>query len=89
MQLPNVMGFFLGMLQMVLYGIYRNKKPRVDTPTPASNSNEEKKAPENLVNIKVVETPQQLQLEHQQQQQEAAISVEQLESPLHLIVCPD
>ncbi|KAG5605309.1 hypothetical protein H5410_026801 [Solanum commersonii] len=28
--LPNVLGFFLGMIQMLLYGIYRNAKPSVD-----------------------------------------------------------
>lgn len=30
MQLPNVLGFFLGMIQMLLYGIYRNAKPAID-----------------------------------------------------------
>nr|XP_004239304.1 bidirectional sugar transporter N3 [Solanum lycopersicum] len=28
--LPNVLGFFLGMIQMLLYGIYRNAKPAID-----------------------------------------------------------
>ncbi|XP_049405601.1 bidirectional sugar transporter N3-like [Solanum stenotomum] len=28
--LPNVLGFFLGMIQMLLYGIYRNAKPSID-----------------------------------------------------------
>lgn len=40
--LPNVLGFFLGMLQMLLYGIYRNPKKEVE---------EEKKVPEQVINV--------------------------------------
>ncbi|KAG9144751.1 hypothetical protein Leryth_017227 [Lithospermum erythrorhizon] len=40
--LPNVLGFFLGMLQMLLYGIYRNPKKVVV---------EEKKPTEHVINI--------------------------------------
>ncbi|XP_015074696.1 bidirectional sugar transporter N3-like [Solanum pennellii] len=39
--LPNVLGFFLGMIQMLLYGIYRNAKPAIDL---------EKKVCEHVVN---------------------------------------
>lgn len=42
--LPNVGGFILGMLQMLLYAIYRNKKVVTD----------EKKLPENTKNIAMV-----------------------------------
>lgn len=95
--LPNVMGFFLGMLQMVLYGIFRNKKPLKEI--------EEKIEGENVINIKVVGTPEnQVQVEPPTKADEeiaaaappvvpCAICVEpshinvQLESPLHLVVC--
>ncbi|KAI3452557.1 hypothetical protein Pfo_009221 [Paulownia fortunei] len=46
--LPNVLGFFLGLLQMLLYGIFRNVKPEI----------EEKKLPEHVINIMVVGTPE-------------------------------
>ncbi|KAL0327391.1 UNVERIFIED_CONTAM: Bidirectional sugar transporter SWEET15 [Sesamum angustifolium] len=45
--LPNVLGFFLGLLQMLLYGIFRNVKPEI----------EEKKLPEQVINIMVLGTP--------------------------------
>lgn len=98
LQLPNVMGFFLGMLQMVLYGIFRNKKPLKEI--------EEKIEGENVINIKVVGTPEnQVQVEPPTKADEeiaaaaaapvvpCAICVEpshinvQLESPLHLVDC--
>ncbi|KAL3636480.1 hypothetical protein CASFOL_021027 [Castilleja foliolosa] len=47
--LPNVLGFFLGMLQMVLYRIFRNMKP---------DEIEEKKGPEHVINIMVVGAPE-------------------------------
>ncbi|CAA2991423.1 bidirectional sugar transporter N3-like [Olea europaea subsp. europaea] len=39
--LPNVIGFFLGLLQMLLYGLFRNAKPVM----------EEKNLPEHVINI--------------------------------------
>ncbi|XP_057811208.1 bidirectional sugar transporter N3-like [Salvia miltiorrhiza] len=51
--LPNVMGFFLGMLQMLVYGIFRNKKPlqmEIKDKAPTATDH-------NLINIKVVEIP--------------------------------
>ncbi|KAL3835733.1 hypothetical protein ACJIZ3_010469 [Penstemon smallii] len=55
--LPNVMGFFLGMLQMLLYGIYRNPKvPEID---------EEKKIGEQVMNnIMVLGTPEVHPVDH-------------------------
>ncbi|KAK6116612.1 hypothetical protein DH2020_049718 [Rehmannia glutinosa] len=47
--LPNVLGFLLGLLQMLLYGIFRNMKPA---------EIEEKKLPEHVINIKVIGTPE-------------------------------
>ncbi|KAK4488739.1 hypothetical protein RD792_004520 [Penstemon davidsonii] len=56
--LPNVMGFFLGMLQMLLYGIYRNAKvPEID---------EEKKIAEQVINnnIMMLGTPEVHPVDH-------------------------
>ncbi|KAL3649740.1 hypothetical protein CASFOL_006143 [Castilleja foliolosa] len=47
--LPNVIGFFLGLLQMVLYRIFQNMKP---------DEIEEKKGPEHVINIMVVGAPE-------------------------------
>ncbi|PIM98803.1 Multitransmembrane protein [Handroanthus impetiginosus] len=47
--LPNVLGFFLGLLQMLLYGIFRNAKTEI---------HEEKKQPEHVINIMVLGTPE-------------------------------
>ncbi|KAL3615049.1 group II decarboxylase [Castilleja foliolosa] len=47
--LPNVIGFFLGLLQMVLYRIFRNMRP---------DEIEEKKGPEHVINIMVVGAPE-------------------------------
>lgn len=99
LQLPNVLGFFLGMLQMVLYGIFRNKKPLKEI--------EVKEEGQNVINIKVVGTPEnQVQGAPPAADQEiaaapapapapvpCAMSVEpshiniNLESPLQLVVC--
>ncbi|KAG8383317.1 hypothetical protein BUALT_Bualt05G0172100 [Buddleja alternifolia] len=46
--LPNVLGFFLGMLQMLLFGIFRSMKPEMG----------EKKLPEHVINIMVLGTPE-------------------------------
>ncbi|CAI9756374.1 unnamed protein product [Fraxinus pennsylvanica] len=46
--LPNVLGFGLGLVQMLLYGIYRNPKPVI----------EEKKLPEYVKNIIFLGTPE-------------------------------
>lgn len=71
---------------MLLYGIFRNKKPLIEQIT---NNEEKKAAEEHVINIKVVETPA-------DEVVPCAISVEpaaahvQLESPLHqhqLVVC--
>ncbi|XP_009777590.1 bidirectional sugar transporter N3 [Nicotiana tabacum] len=49
--LPNVLGFFLGMIQMLLYGLYRKVKPAAEL---------EKKVPEHIVNIVVVGNSEQI-----------------------------
>ncbi|KAL8532881.1 hypothetical protein ACS0TY_009183 [Phlomoides rotata] len=49
--LPNVVGFFLGMLQMLVYGIFRNVKPRE-----LIHDDEEKKNGV-MINVVVVGTP--------------------------------
>lgn len=49
MQLPNVLGFALGLLQMLLYAIYRNGNKKVDKIM-------EKKAPLEPLKTVVIET---------------------------------
>lgn len=49
-QLPNVLGFALGLLQMLLYGIYRNGNKKVD-------KMEKKQAPLEPLKSIVVATP--------------------------------
>ncbi|XP_055810610.1 bidirectional sugar transporter N3-like isoform X2 [Solanum dulcamara] len=49
--LPNVLGFFLGMIQMLLYGLYRNTKPAADL---------EKKVPEHVINMVSVGNSEQI-----------------------------
>lgn len=44
---PNILGFILGLLQMILYGIFKNSKN-------AKKSIEEKKLPEHIVNIVIL-----------------------------------
>nr|GMD96757.1 bidirectional sugar transporter N3-like [Ipomoea batatas] len=53
--LPNVLGFILGMVQMVLYGIYRNAKP-------VKAAGEEKKAApaEHIINVVVIGAAEQV-----------------------------
>lgn len=46
LQVPNILGFTLGVIQLLLYGIYRNAKPIV--------VDEEKKVPEQVINIVVL-----------------------------------
>lgn len=46
---PNVLGFVLGLLQMVLYAIYRDKITVMD-------DDEEKKLPEQVKNVVVLRT---------------------------------
>ena len=36
MQLPNVMGFLLGMIQMLVYGIFRNKQLEIKASAPST-----------------------------------------------------
>lgn len=84
------MGFFLGMLQMLLYGIFRNKKE--------IEIEEKKGDEENVINIKVVGTPHQPTHQEEDQNTAAAAAVPcaicvepthinmQLESPLPLVV---
>ncbi|KZV30434.1 hypothetical protein F511_34489 [Dorcoceras hygrometricum] len=59
--LPNVIGFFLGMLQMVLYGLFR-KPPRpqavVVVDVVNNNNNNEDKFPEHVLSIIILGTPQ-------------------------------
>nr|BBD19994.1 bidirectional sugar transporter SWEET15 [Petunia axillaris subsp. parodii] len=48
---PNVLGFFLGMIQMLLYGLYRNAKPAAEL---------EKKVPEHVINMVVLGNSEQI-----------------------------
>ncbi|CAN4123396.1 unnamed protein product [Withania somnifera] len=49
--LPNVLGFFLGMIQMLLYGLYRNVKPAAEL---------EKEVPEHVINMVAVGNSEQI-----------------------------
>ncbi|KAJ8547745.1 hypothetical protein K7X08_011331 [Anisodus acutangulus] len=49
--LPNVLGFFLGMIQMLLYAMYRNVKPTADL---------EKKVPEHVITMVAVGNSEQI-----------------------------
>ncbi|KAM3398339.1 Bidirectional sugar transporter SWEET14 [Capsicum chinense] len=49
--LPNVLGFFLGMIQMSLYGMYRFVKPAAEL---------EKKVPEHVINMVTVGNSEQI-----------------------------
>lgn len=64
-QLPNVLGFGLGLVQMVLYGIYRK----------GSNKTKEEKAPQEPLKSIVIATS--LALVEEQQQAKAKINGEQ------------
>ncbi|CAN4123397.1 unnamed protein product [Withania somnifera] len=50
-RLPNVLGFFLGMIQMLLYGLYRNVKPAAEL---------EKEVPEHVINMVAVGNSEQI-----------------------------
>lgn len=55
LQLPNILGFFLGLLQILLYAIYRNAKPVVE---------ENKNVEEHIVNVEMLAGTSNNQLVH-------------------------
>lgn len=54
MQLPNVVGFLLGLLQMLLYAIYRNGGGDVKKQQVVTDHQEKEQALEPVINIVVV-----------------------------------
>jgi solute carrier family 50 protein (sugar transporter) len=57
LQLPNVLGFTFGVIQMGLYAIYRNATPRVPAKGVADDKEDIVKVPEHVVTIAKLGAP--------------------------------